>query len=223
MGGVDKHDKLWSTFLLEKGHKMKKYYVKLLLFLVDIALTNSWLLYKLVNEEKLQKGGESRADFFLSISRAMVSPDTDWEAKYKQRHGRNMRTCSNQGDCDDLDAYLPSRNVSRGASTTTINADVCQQCAFSIVPYQLSKESRNCQVCHYKMRREKWKGMVFCSKHGVRLCTDVRGPRNVSEPKLLQEDGSNVTGFSWACNYTGSCGTSTMIFMSHKNLTNDRI
>ncbi len=33
---------------------------------MDIALTNSRLYYKLVNEEKLKKNGESRADFLIS-------------------------------------------------------------------------------------------------------------------------------------------------------------
>ncbi len=51
MGGVDKHDKLRSTFALGKHHKLKKYYVKLTLFLMDIMLTNSWIYYKLVNPE----------------------------------------------------------------------------------------------------------------------------------------------------------------------------
>jgi hypothetical protein len=37
MGGVDKHDKLWNTFALGKCHKFKKYYMKLLFFLMDIA------------------------------------------------------------------------------------------------------------------------------------------------------------------------------------------
>jgi hypothetical protein len=41
MGGVDKHDKLRSTFALGKHHKFKKYYIKLMLFLMDIAMTNS--------------------------------------------------------------------------------------------------------------------------------------------------------------------------------------
>jgi hypothetical protein len=63
MGGVDKHDKLRSTFALGKHHKFKKYYVKLMLFLVDIALTNSWIYYKMVNPDSTG-GSESRADFF---------------------------------------------------------------------------------------------------------------------------------------------------------------
>jgi len=88
MGGVDEHDKLRSAFSLGKRHKLKKYYVKLLLFLVDVSLTNSWLYYKLVNEEKLKKNGESRADFFLSVAQAMGCPTTDWEAKHKLHRGR---------------------------------------------------------------------------------------------------------------------------------------
>ena len=36
IGGVDIHDKLQITFALGKRHKFEKYYVKLLLFLVDI-------------------------------------------------------------------------------------------------------------------------------------------------------------------------------------------
>ncbi len=63
MGGVDKHDKLRSTFALGKHHKFKKYYVKLMLFLVDIALTNSWMYYKMVNLDSTS-GSELRADFF---------------------------------------------------------------------------------------------------------------------------------------------------------------
>ena len=55
MGGVDKHDKLRSTFALGKHHKWKKYYVKLMLFLIDIALTNSWIYYKLVNKDCTKK------------------------------------------------------------------------------------------------------------------------------------------------------------------------
>jgi hypothetical protein len=45
MGGVDHHDHLYSTFSLCKKHHFKKYYVKLVLFLMDIRLTNSWIYY----------------------------------------------------------------------------------------------------------------------------------------------------------------------------------
>ena len=82
MRGVEKHDKLRSTFSLSKHHKFKKYYVKLMLFLVDVAMTNSWIYYKLVNPDKCKKS-EARADYFLSIAQYLVRPGYDWSAKYK--------------------------------------------------------------------------------------------------------------------------------------------
>jgi hypothetical protein len=143
MGGVVKHDKLHSTFYLGKQHKLKKYYVKLLLFLVDIALTNSWLYYKLVHEDITQQGEEARADFFLSVAQAMVCQNTDWELKYKQRHERTTRSQRNSDDSDSVDAYLPGRNVHHETTiNATINTDVCQPCAFNVVPYELHKKVR---------------------------------------------------------------------------------
>jgi hypothetical protein len=52
MGGVDKHVKLQSTFLPGKHHKFKKYCIKLMLFLIGMAIKNSWIYYKIVNAKK---------------------------------------------------------------------------------------------------------------------------------------------------------------------------
>lgn len=49
---------------------------------MDIALTNSWIYYKLTNPTKCKKS-EARADFFLSIAERLVCPGYDWAAKYK--------------------------------------------------------------------------------------------------------------------------------------------
>jgi hypothetical protein len=86
MGGVDKHDKLRSIFSLGKYHKFKKYFVKLWLFLVDIALTNCWIYNSICHPEKTSKL-ESREDFFLSIAQDLVHPGYDWAAKYKIKTG----------------------------------------------------------------------------------------------------------------------------------------
>jgi hypothetical protein len=51
MSGIDQHDRLQSTFSICKKHKFKKYYVKLFLFLLDVAITNAWIYYKLTNKE----------------------------------------------------------------------------------------------------------------------------------------------------------------------------
>jgi hypothetical protein len=66
MGGVDRHDKLRSTFSLAKRHKFKKYYVKLLLFVMDVALTNAWIYYRMVNDN-VKKNDQARADFFYLL------------------------------------------------------------------------------------------------------------------------------------------------------------
>jgi len=52
--------------------------------------------------------------------------------------------------------------------------------------------------------REKWKGVVLCSKQGVRLCTEIHKPRAESEPKLTKEDSTYITYFSWTSNSTSS-------------------
>ncbi len=71
MGGVDRHDRLRSTFSLGKRHKFKKYYVKLLLFLMDIAFTNARIHYQLANQKKSDKD-DARADVSLEIASQLV-------------------------------------------------------------------------------------------------------------------------------------------------------
>jgi hypothetical protein len=56
MGGVDRHDRLHSTFSICKKHKFKKYYVKLFLFLMDVGMTNAWIYYKLSKPKMKDKG-----------------------------------------------------------------------------------------------------------------------------------------------------------------------
>jgi hypothetical protein len=77
MGGVDKHDKLWSLFSIGKCHKIKKYYIKLLFFLVDVSLANSWIYYSFCNPAEA-KNAEAQANFFLSLAIDLMRYDFDW-------------------------------------------------------------------------------------------------------------------------------------------------
>ncbi len=70
MGGVDYHDKYDQLFFPGKHHKFKKYYIKLMFLLIDVAMTNSWIYYKVVNSKKC-KHSEARVDFILSITQQM--------------------------------------------------------------------------------------------------------------------------------------------------------
>ncbi len=176
MGGVDKHDKLRSTFALGKHHKFKKYYVKLMLFLMDIAMTNSWIYYKLVNPSKCRKN-ESRADYFLSIAEHLVRPGFDWATKNKVTP-----------DCigtENSQSYLPKpqseivldANVMHQMEEV-VTEDKCEFMNFDSIPFLLKKRSKTCQVCHYEMQHYKWKSVVWCSRHGVRFAhADQREPR----------------------------------------------
>jgi hypothetical protein len=57
--------------------------VKLLLFLLDIGLTNSWVYYKLCNKELCNKEGP-RADFFQALAEGLVNTQMNW----KEFHAR---------------------------------------------------------------------------------------------------------------------------------------
>jgi hypothetical protein len=58
--GVDRHDQLRATFALTKRHGFKKWYVKMWLALIDIALTNASICYFLANLELKKKEGHRR-------------------------------------------------------------------------------------------------------------------------------------------------------------------
>jgi hypothetical protein len=90
------------------------------------------------------------------------------------------------------------------------------------IPFPLSKRSKACQLCNYEMRKPKWKGVVFCKNHGVRLCTESLPPRHLSEPKLVKLDGSEVTDFSWTSPNEGSCWTKFHKFYLPAGLFNSK-
>ncbi len=177
MGGVDRHDRLRSTFSLSKKHHFKKYYIKLMLFLLDIGLTNAWIYYKKCNEEECNKEG-SRAAFFQSVAEAMVNSNTKWNAYSAQ------------------DVALVAENneviVSDIISVPTHNG-TCIPAVLDSIPAKIGVEMRVCQVCSYEMRRFKWKSVTVCTTHGVRLCTEMRQIRSDCEPKLHKLDGTPVT------------------------------
>jgi hypothetical protein len=52
MQAVDRHDQLRERFPLCSRHGFKKYYQKIALGLIDMAVVNAWIHYKLVNPEK---------------------------------------------------------------------------------------------------------------------------------------------------------------------------
>jgi hypothetical protein len=202
MGGVDRHDRLRSTFSLCKKHKFKKYYVKLLLFIMDIGLTNSWIYYKMCNEAKCNSYG-SRVDFFQDVAEIMVNSDVKWkqlyttsenesEAMLSDRSSKVLNQCCSEGQ----------QIYSNGSLLSNV---MCVPLSLSAIPAKLSTKKKACQICKYEMRRLKWKSVTLCPRHGVRLCTEARKPREECSPSLVQLDGTPVTDWSWTCQTTDSC------------------
>jgi hypothetical protein len=74
MQAVDRHhDQLRQTFSLASRHGFKKYYVQIILGLMDMALVNAYIHYKLVNEENSTKDSAVRNDFTWSLWRTLYS------------------------------------------------------------------------------------------------------------------------------------------------------
>ncbi len=148
--GVDRHDRLRSTFLLGKKLHFKKYYVKLFLFLCDIGFTNAWIYYKMCNPDATKKYG-SRADFFESIAEAMVNPNTNWSAKYPvelPNTTENFKEMSSEvlNDCAPLAPF-------------NFPTETCIPVPLDALQIPLSTKIRVCQICNYEKRPYKWKSV----------------------------------------------------------------
>ena len=86
---------------------------------------------------------------------------------------------------------------------------------------ELSTKIKICQVCRFEDRKPKWKSVMLCRQHGVRLCTEAREQREACEPILKRKDGSAVTDFTWSCQTTDSCWNKFHQFYQPKGLFNN--
>jgi hypothetical protein len=102
-----------------------------------------------------------------------------------------------------------------------LNCDDCITTSMKTIPFELKKRSRSCQICQYELKLPKWKDVVFCSKHGVRLCLTISPPRELATPPLVKVDGSDVTDFSWTCQKQASCGDKFHQFYLPNGLYNE--
>jgi len=85
------------------------------------------------------------------------------------------------------------------------NKDTCQPCSFTAYSFTLKKHAKACQVYQYELKKPKWKDVVLCPSHGVRLCLAISPPRAMVLPHLIKTDGADVTDLSWTCEESASC------------------
>ena len=89
MQGVNRHDQLRATFSLVARHGFKKYYVKILLGLVGMAIMNAFIHFKLMNPYLCNKSTE-RYDFMNGLAHSLCT--TNWNEFGQSSEGRTTDT-----------------------------------------------------------------------------------------------------------------------------------
>jgi len=206
MQAVDRHDQLRVKFSLCSKHHFKKWYVKFMLALIDIAMTNASIHYFFANPGERRRE-HHRATFLDELAEAMLS-DVNWDAvkgrTQLQIFEDDMRPESTTALLHDLAETMSSRIQRRfqdtvigsyGGSTTCLPMDILA------VTTKRSIYGRVCQVCTYEERGDRWKTVTVCRSHSIRLCHNTWPDRSTQEPTLMRSDndGEPVTDFSWLC------------------------
>jgi hypothetical protein len=142
------------------------------------------------------------ADFFTSLTTEMLRQDVDWAEKDKGKtsqhsrssgrtarisngeEGSNSDNKENHGDEGILDLIIPTPIImmdsERRSADKFLKLASCEKCTpirMSAVPFPLKKRAKSCQICSFELKNLKWKGVVLCPNHGVRLCTESSPPR----------------------------------------------
>ena len=194
MQGVDQFNKMLTLFSLA-NLKFDKYYKKIAMVLLDFAITNAFLHYRLANEIK-KDSKYTRVLFMEKLQEQMIN--VDWSEKVRRY---------NMVDPDDL-CYDSSEENYNGNQTfnkmmkigshSTIVDEVpkvvnlqknCNPVAMQYSPNigrsknsrsisqtmkfleQLPDSKRVCQICEYEGRGRRRTGVNYCPAHNIRACT----------------------------------------------------
>jgi len=142
---------------------------------------------------------EARVDFFQAIAECMVNSNTNWH-EYEQ----SSTAASN---------LLRDSEVQEGET----HDSTCRPVHLNNLPFKLSTKIKLCQVCKYELRKQQWKSVTLCPKHGVWLCTEVCQERRTSLPTITKRDGSAVIDWSWTCDTMDSYWNKFHTFTRHKD------
>jgi len=205
MQAVDRHDQLRQTFSLASRHGFKKYYVKIILGLIDMALVNAWIHYELVNPEDCKKD-TARYDFMDSLAEALLM--TDWCNFANSESGISNDSI--------FEAILQQDQPSRKGNSTRTKQPKGQAVAQDFETHNLGcipiaitefmttrnqKKGFACQVCKFEERGTRLMNVAVCTAHALRLCTGSH-PRHI----IRNKDGKEISDYSWmAPNDSISC------------------
>jgi len=207
MGGVDTHDQLRETFSIANRHGFKKYFIKLGLGLVDMAITNAWIHFDLVrrNGEKGKKK-IGRYAFMDALANGMINGE----------YNNHQHAGSTNDGIVGLFCGLPSIPP----ELPPMNETVCQPIAVKDILD--SKRNRRfglaCQVCLFEGRGPGKVGtVVVCLRHRLRCCTKAH-----QHVAVKDETGKEVTDYSWRAE-SGSCWNKAHMFYIPRGLFKDNV
>ncbi len=197
MQAVDRHDQLRNTFSLASRHDFKKYYVKIILGLIDMALVNAYIHYKLVNAENCKKDS-ARYEFMDSSGDALLT--TDWDNFANSESGISndsiFEAILQQGQPfqkGHSTCTIPKKGQASGAQNFERSNQGCVP--YSYTEFMKKRSQKNgfaCQVCKFEERGLKLISVAICTKHCLRLCT-----RSHERKTIFKSDGEEISDYSW--------------------------
>jgi hypothetical protein len=221
MQAVDRHDQMRQTFSLASRHGFKKYYVKIILGLMDMALVNAYIHYQLVNPEDCKKD-TARYDFMDSLADALIM--TDWDNFANSESGMSndsiFEAILQQGQPFQK-GQLTRTKKPKGQAVAQDLETYNQGC----VPYAVSqfmsdrnqKNGFSCQVCKFEERGNRLGSVAICTKHCLRLCTKSYERERIF--KMVGSEIEEITDYSWmAPNTAMSCWEKAHSFYIPKGL-----
>ena len=215
MHAVDRHDQLRDTFSLAKRHGFKKYYCKVAMGLLDMALVNAWLHFKLVHKEwGARKSG--RYDFMNSMANALLQ--TDWNefsyTEWARENERIFRSLVDGGNGEAQEAEFLETPES-GEMVQSEHA-ACQPLSVTrfLGAKRKKKTGLGCQVCNFEGRGKGIvRSVVICLCHRIRLCTDSR----------ISTDTQGLSDTTWCAPDGESCWFKAHSFYIPKGLFADNV
>ena len=199
MQGVDQFNKLLTLFSMA-NLKFNKYYKKIAMVLLDFALTNAFLHFRLANKKRLDKK-YTRVTFMERLQEQMIS--MNWSDKVLQLNMVNKTHLTRDNDQDkhndETDIFekelqcgkhsiLLKKKKEQTIPKMPIVQNICSPVGMQvpskhelvssstdseILRYidKLPDNHRTCQICEFEGRGRKRKAVNMCSYHHIRACT----------------------------------------------------
>ncbi|RHY76260.1 hypothetical protein DYB34_011928 [Aphanomyces astaci] len=187
MQGVDRHDQLRERFSIASGASFKHWYKKLGFALVDIAITNLYVLYTLCEPVNRR---DSHMHFQTKLANQMLF-ETDWtlfsETQVPMEYANVPMTQSakvlkkaaaDKAAAEDKAAALKRDASLRQPPTPSFTCRATDKQAE--VSYD-QRMRRYCVVCYFERNKELIKTQ-WCDVHKVYLCTKAYVPSDQQVP-----------------------------------------